>query len=246
MLNRCSRGLLRDYEPSCVPSFLALVGSCRRSHIAGSHSGVQVQASKRRSQGGDSKYGFPNKGGGAGEEAGYSDKRATVHKQRKEASSVPVLPPKIDRQKKPSKKSAAERLFGRSSGNNNNNSSGNNNGAAETEEVERQHGDTAPAEPAEPEHAADTRAGTGARRTRWRATAAATTTATTSTRRPRPRRSTSPAMRPTRAPCRSPRSRAATRPPDPAPASSGAGRRGTSTGEAAEDLIPSYLTTCDN
>ena len=161
MLNRCSRGLLRDYEPSCVPSFLALVGSCRRSHIAGSHSGVQVQASKRRSQGGDSKYGFPNKGGGAGEEAGYSDKRATVHKQRKEASSVPVLPPKIDRQKKPSKKSAAERLFGRSSGNNNNNSSGNNNGAAETEEVERQHGDTAPAEPAEPEHAADTRAGTG-------------------------------------------------------------------------------------
>ena len=241
MLNRCSRGLLRDYEPSCVPSFLALVGSCRRSHIAGSHSGVQVQASKRRSQGGDSKYGFPNKGGGAGEEAGYSEKRATVHKQRKEASSVP----KINRQKKPSKKSAAEWLFGCSSGNNNNNSS-NNNGAAEAEEVERQHGDFAPAEPAEPEHAADTRAGTGARRTRWRATAAATTTATPSTRRPRPRRSTSPAMRPTRAPCRSPRSRAATRPPGPAPASSGAGRRGTSTGEAAEDLIPSYLTTCDN
>ena len=89
---------------------------------------MQVQASKRRSQGGDSKYGFPNKGGGAGEEPGYSDKRATVQKQRKEASSVPVLPPKIDRQKKPSKKSAAERLFGRSSGNNNNNNnSGNNN-----------------------------------------------------------------------------------------------------------------------
>ena len=115
-----------------------------------------MQASKRRSQGGDSKYGFPNKGGGAGEEPGYSDKRATVHKQRKEASSVP----KINRQKKPSKKSAAEWLFGCSSGNNNNNSS-NNNGAAEAEEVERQHGDFAPADPAEPEHAADTRAGTG-------------------------------------------------------------------------------------
>ena len=130
--------------------------SSSRSHTTGSHSTVQVQASKRRSQGGDSKYGFPNKGGGAGEEPGYSDKRATVHKQRKEASSVP----KINRQKKPSKKSAAEWLFGCSSGNNNNNSS-NNNGAAEAEEVERQHGDFAPAEPAEPEHAADTRAGTG-------------------------------------------------------------------------------------
>ena len=130
--------------------------SSSRSHTTGSHSTVQVQASKRRSQGGDSKYGFPNKGGGAGEEAGYSDKRATVHKQRKEASSVP----KINRQKKPSKKSAAEWLFGCSSGNNNNNSS-NNNGAAEAEDVERQHGDTAPAEPAEPAHAADTRAGTG-------------------------------------------------------------------------------------
>ena len=124
---------------------------------------MHVQASKRRSQGGDSKYGFPNKGGGAqaGEEPGYSDKRATVQKQRKEASSVPVLPPKIDRQKKPSKKSAAERLFGRSSGNNNNNNSSSNNGAAEAEEVERQHGDTAPAEAAEPPHAADTRTSTG-------------------------------------------------------------------------------------
>ena len=123
---------------------------------------MQVQASKRRSQGGDSKYGFPNKGGGAqaGEEPGYSDKRATVQKQRKEASSVPVLPPKIDRQKKPSKKSAAERLFGRSSGNNNNNSSSNN-GAVEAEEAERQHGDSAPAEAAEPPHAADTRTSTG-------------------------------------------------------------------------------------
>ena len=123
---------------------------------------MQVQASKRRSQGGDSKYGFPNKGGGAqaGEEPGYSDKRATVQKQRKEASSVPVLPPKIDRQKKPSKKSAAERLFGRSSGNNNNNNSSSN-GAAEAEETERQHGDTAPAEAAEPPHAADTRTSTG-------------------------------------------------------------------------------------
>ena len=123
---------------------------------------MQVQASKRRSQGGDSKYGFPNKGGGAqaGEEPGYSDKRATVQKQRKEASSVPVLPPKIDRQKKPSKKSAAERLFGRSSGNNNNNNSSSN-GAAEAEEAERQHGDTAPAETAEPPHAADTRTSTG-------------------------------------------------------------------------------------
>ena len=37
-------------------------------------------------------------------------------KSKKEAGSLPVLPPKIDRQKKPSKKSAAERLFGRSSG----------------------------------------------------------------------------------------------------------------------------------
>ena len=39
-------------------------------------------------------------------------------KNKKDAAgpngTVPVLPPKIDRQKKPSKKSAAERLFGRS------------------------------------------------------------------------------------------------------------------------------------
>ena len=108
-----------------------------------------VQEGKRRSHGGDSKYGFPNKGGAAVEELppppptasnGYSsgnfrspdrysslpaegasppDKRsqsqpaaATQGKGKKDAPG-PVLPPKIDRQKKPSKKSAAERLFGR-------------------------------------------------------------------------------------------------------------------------------------
>ena len=37
-------------------------------------------------------------------------------KNKKEIGSLPVLPPKIDRQKKPAKKSAAERLFGRGGG----------------------------------------------------------------------------------------------------------------------------------
>ena len=78
------------------------------------------QPSKRRSQGGDSKYGFPNKQQPGQEEGGQSygvlttDKRPGQAKTKKsEAGPVPVLPPKIDRQKKPSKKSAAERLFGR-------------------------------------------------------------------------------------------------------------------------------------
>merc|ERR1740123_1703084 len=114
-----------------------------------------AQEGKRRSHGGDSKYGFPNKqGAGAGgvaeefppappQSSGYTsgnfrssdrygslnpaegasppDKRsqsqpataaAPQGKGKKEVPG-PVLPPKIDRQKKPSKKSAAERLFGR-------------------------------------------------------------------------------------------------------------------------------------
>merc|ERR1740123_2477191 len=98
------------------------------------------ETTKRRSQGGDSKYGFPNKQSNGVEEspvgdAGYSsgmfrgqngdqftgspeakEERRGQSKSKKEAGSLPVLPPKIDRQKKPSKKSAAERLFGRSSG----------------------------------------------------------------------------------------------------------------------------------
>ena len=94
---------------------------------------LSFQTTKRRSQGGDSKYGFPNKNGvedspgGGGYSSGMftgspeanpgsgQDKRSQS-KSKKEAGSLPVLPPKIDRQKKPSKKSAAERLFGRSSG----------------------------------------------------------------------------------------------------------------------------------
>ena len=122
------------------------------------------QSTKRRSHGGDSKYGFPNKHNGgqhAAEEFppppsqgsqgppaknGFSsgvfrgqsndryaptpndmsppdNKRSQSQppnvinsKNKKEVGpngTVPVLPPKIDRQKKPSKKSAAERLFGR-------------------------------------------------------------------------------------------------------------------------------------
>ena len=47
-------------------------------------------------------------------------------KNKKDIGSLPVLPPKIDRQKKPSKKSAAERLFGRSSSSNNSSSNNNN------------------------------------------------------------------------------------------------------------------------
>lgn len=111
------------------------------------------QEAKRRSHGGDSKYGFPNKQGGGAEEfpppppqaappqsSGYTsgsvkspdryaslppesasppDKRSqsqppgVVQGKGKKEAPGPVLPPKIDRQKKPSKKSAAERLFGR-------------------------------------------------------------------------------------------------------------------------------------
>lgn len=124
----------------------------------------QATATKRRSHGGDSKYGFPNKQNGGQQPAeefppppqgsqappaknglssgvfrGQSnDRYAPVpadtsppdnkrsqsqppnvinSKNKKEVGpngTVPVLPPKIDRQKKPSKKSAAERLFGRS------------------------------------------------------------------------------------------------------------------------------------
>ena len=48
-------------------------------------------------------------------------------KNKKDIGSLPVLPPKIDRQKKPSKKSAAERLFGRSSSSNNSNNNNNTN-----------------------------------------------------------------------------------------------------------------------
>ena len=51
---------------------------------------------------------------GSPEAGSASDKR--TGKSKREAGSLPVLPPKIDRQKKPSKNSAAERLFGRSSG----------------------------------------------------------------------------------------------------------------------------------
>ena len=104
------------------------------------YSSTSFQTTKRRSQGGDSKYGFPNKqsngvddspGGGAGYSSGMfrgqngdqltgspeaKEERRGQSKSKKEAGSLPVLPPKIDRQKKPSKKSAAERLFGRSSG----------------------------------------------------------------------------------------------------------------------------------
>ena len=60
-----------------------------------------------RGQKGDQYTGSPEAGSA-------SDKR--TGKSKKEVGSLPVLPPKIDRQKKPSKKSAAERLFGRSSG----------------------------------------------------------------------------------------------------------------------------------
>ena len=62
---------------------------------------------KRRSQGGDSKYGFPKHQPPPEE----TEKRPGKTK-KSEGGPVPVLPPKIDRQKKPSKKSAAERLFG--------------------------------------------------------------------------------------------------------------------------------------
>ena len=60
-----------------------------------------------RGQKGDQYTGSPEAGSA-------SDKR--TGKSKKEVGSLPVLPPKIDRQKKPSKKSATERLFGRSSG----------------------------------------------------------------------------------------------------------------------------------
>ena len=60
------------------------------------------------------------------------EERRGQSKSKKEAGSLPVLPPKIDRQKKPSKKSAAERLFGRSSGGDRDKSTGG--GAAVAEE----------------------------------------------------------------------------------------------------------------
>ena len=60
-----------------------------------------------RGQKGDQYTGSPEAGSA-------SDKR--TGKSKKEVGSLPVLPPKIDRQKKPSKKSATERRFGRSSG----------------------------------------------------------------------------------------------------------------------------------
>merc|ERR1719445_2717233 len=115
----------------------------------------QPETTKRRSHGGDSKYGFPNgnKSSSNGVEespSGYStgmyrDSRerqsndryqapveagnsgTTSGKNKKDIGSLPVLPPKIDRQKKPSKKSAAERLFGRSSSSNNSNNNAINN-----------------------------------------------------------------------------------------------------------------------
>ena len=70
--------------------------------------GHQAEGTKRRSQGGDSKYGFPKQ---QQEEGG--EKRPGKTKKSEGGPALPVLPPKIDRQKKPSKKSAAERLFGR-------------------------------------------------------------------------------------------------------------------------------------
>ena len=98
----------------------------------------QPETSKRRSNGGDSKYGFQNNkqtGGGVDESPGYSagmcngdqrqlsidkyntdhspDKRSQSQPAKTKTGALPVLPPKIDRLKKPSKKSAAERLFGR-------------------------------------------------------------------------------------------------------------------------------------
>ena len=67
---------------------------------------------KRRSQGGDSKYGFPKQQ----QQQEETEKRPGKTKKSEGGPggpALPVLPPKIDRQKKPSKKSAAERLFGR-------------------------------------------------------------------------------------------------------------------------------------
>merc|ERR1719400_1717427 len=62
---------------------------------------------KRRSQGGDSKYGFPKQ-----QQPPEETEKRPGKTKKSEGGPVPVLPPKIDRQKKPSKKSAAERLFG--------------------------------------------------------------------------------------------------------------------------------------
>ena len=72
--------------------------------------GHQAEGTKRRSQGGDSKYGFPKQ---QQEEGGEKRPGKTKKSDGVPGSALPVLPPKIDRQKKPSKKSAAERLFGR-------------------------------------------------------------------------------------------------------------------------------------
>ena len=81
----------------------------RTSHIPPlcySYKNFPPPQTKRRSQGGDSKYGFPKQ-----QQPEETEKRPGKTK-KSEGGPVPVLPPKIDRQKKPSKKSAAERLFG--------------------------------------------------------------------------------------------------------------------------------------
>ena len=128
-------------EPGDIPDYSAAPPYSTQPDPGGAAQPGQA-STKRRSHGGDSKYGFPNKQ----EQPGYSsgvfrsqtgDRYAAApadqadskrshsqppnvlnNKNKKEAAgpngSVPVLPPKIDRQKKPSKKSAAERLFGRS------------------------------------------------------------------------------------------------------------------------------------
>jgi len=64
-----------------------------------------------KSEAGD-KSQFPSQNGKDGQAAGTQDKYASVDSKSKSGVKLPVLPPKIDRQKKPSKKSAAERLFG--------------------------------------------------------------------------------------------------------------------------------------
>ena len=82
----------------------------RTSHIPPlcySYKNFPPPQTKRRSQGGDSKYGFPKQQ----QQPEETEKRPGKTK-KSEGGPVPVLPPKIDRQKKPSKKSAAERLFG--------------------------------------------------------------------------------------------------------------------------------------
>ena len=95
-----------------------------------------------RGQKGDQYTGSP--------EAGSAPDKRTG-KSKKEAGSLPVLPPKIDRQKKPSKKSAAERLFGRSSGDR---SSGGGRGAGSRRGRDRGHAPGDPSHGRLPLHAA--------------------------------------------------------------------------------------------